>query len=449
MSDLLAVILAAGQGTRMKSRTPKVLHPLAGKPVIDYVVNAAREAGVHQLVVIIGHEAAQLRSHFAGSEVTLVEQDPQLGTGHALQQVLPLIRKHAGPVLVHYGDMPLLGADELSRLIERQRATKAQLSFLAATVEAPLKFGRVVHQPGGRVKIVEWADATEEERDINEVNAGIYCFDGPWLADKLPHLTLSSKGEYYLTELVERAEHPEVVSATSFGDCLGVDTRARLAEAERIIQDRLRRHWMDMGVTFLDPPTAFIDSRTKLGMDTIVYPNTWIEGSEVGEACKIGPGSFIRESHIGNECVVRYSVIESSIVEDSVEIGPFSHLRPKSHIQRAAKIGNYAEIKNSNIGEETQIHHFSYTGDAEVGQRVNVGAGSVTSNFDTETREKSRTIIGDDAALGVDTILRAPVTIGAGALTANGSIVTRDVPPGQLVLGAPARVIREVRKPRR
>jgi bifunctional UDP-N-acetylglucosamine pyrophosphorylase / glucosamine-1-phosphate N-acetyltransferase len=468
--ELLAVILAAGQGTRMKSALPKVLHRIAGKAMVDHVVDAARAAGAGRLVVVAGHGIGPVREHFAGREVELgaqpkikpqdpdagslaeglpavllVEQAPQLGSGHALQQTLPLIGQTGGDVLVLNGDAPLIESGTLQVLAADHRDARMQVSFLAATVEDPRRLGRVVRRDG-RVRIVEWADATEDERQVKEVNAGIYCFDAMWLANELPRLTLSAKGEYYLTELVERAEKVRVVHAGSLASCVGVDTRQALAEAEHIMQDRLRARWMDEGVTFIDPRSAFLDTATRLGRDTIIYPNTFIERSHIGEGSIVGPGSRIQDSQVGAHCQVRESVLESAVLEDGVEVGPFSHLRPGAYVESGAKLGNYVEIKNARIGRNTQIHHFSYTGDAEVGQRVNIGAGTITCNYNSETRAKGLTRIGDDASTGSDTLLVAPVTLGAGAMTGSGAVITHDVPPDTLVVGVPAREIRKVRK---
>jgi bifunctional UDP-N-acetylglucosamine pyrophosphorylase / glucosamine-1-phosphate N-acetyltransferase len=445
MTELLAVILAAGQGTRMKSALPKVLHRVAGKAMVDHVIDAARSAGATRVVVIAGHQLAQMQAHFAGQDVELVEQAPQLGSGHALQQALPQLGQTGGDVLVLNGDAPLVDPGSLQVLAREHTDARMQVSFLAAAVDDPRRLGRVVRK-SGRVHIVEWADASEAERRVTEVNAGIYCFDAVWLVKELPRLTLSKKGEYYLTELVERAERVRVVQAGSLASCVGVDTRQALAEAERIMQDRLRAQWMDEGVTFIDPGSVFLDAASRIGRDTILYPNVILEGADLGEGCIVGPGSRIHGSRVGARCTVRESVLESAVLEDGVEIGPFSHLRPGAYVEAGAKLGNYVEIKNARIGRDTQIHHFSYTGDADLGQRVNIGAGTITCNYNSETGDKSRTTIGDDASTGSDTLLVAPVTLGAGAMTGSGAVVTRDVAPDTLVVGVPAREIRKVRK---
>jgi len=443
--ELLAIVLAAGQGTRMKSALPKVLHRVAGKAMVDHVIDAARRAGATRIIVVAGHQIEQLQAHFTGREVEIVEQAPQLGSGHALQQTLPHLRQTGGDALVLNGDAPLIEPDSLQILANEHADARMQVSFLAAAVDDPRRLGRVIRQDG-RVRIVEWADATEAQRRVTEVNAGVYCFDAVWLVKELPSLTLSNKGEYYLTELVERAERVRVVQAGSLASCVGVDTRQALAEAERIMQDRLRAHWMDEGVTFIDPGSVFLDAASRIGRDAVLHPNTIVRASDIGEGTIVGPGSRIHDSRIGAGCAIRESVLESAVVEDGVEVGPFSHLRPGAYIESGAKLGNYVEIKNARIGRSTQIHHFSYTGDAELGQRVNIGAGTITCNYNSETGAKSRTVIGDDASTGSDTLLVAPVTLGVGAMTGSGAVVTRDVAPDTLAVGVPAREIRKVRK---
>ena len=429
----------------MKSALPKVLHRVAGKAMVDYAVEAAQQAGVNRIIVVAGHHIEQVRAHFDGGTVELVEQAPLLGSGHALQQAVPQLRETGGDVLVLNGDAPLVEPESLRLLAAEHRDARMQASFLAASVDDPRRLGRVIREDG-RVRIVEWAGATEAERRVREVNAGIYCFDALWLVRELPSLTLSSKGEYYLTELIERAERVRVVQAGSLASCVGVDTRQALAEAERIMQDRLRARWMDEGVTFIDPGSVFLDAASRIGRDTILEPNVTIHRSDIGDGSIVGRGSRIEDSRVGAGCTIRESVLESAVVEDRVEIGPFAHLRPGAYVESGVRLGNFVEVKNARIGRDTQIHHFSYTGDAELGQRVNIGAGTITCNYNSETGLKSRTVIGDDASTGSDTLLIAPVTLGAGAMTGSGAVVTRDVAAGTLAVGAPAREIRKVRK---
>ncbi|HEU0166842.1 MAG TPA: bifunctional UDP-N-acetylglucosamine diphosphorylase/glucosamine-1-phosphate N-acetyltransferase GlmU [Chloroflexota bacterium] len=447
MAAFQAVILAAGQGTRMKSSLPKVLHQVAGKAMVDHVVDAARAAGAANVVVVVGHEIDRLREHFAGTEVELVQQEPRLGTGHAVQQAIPRIEAGHGAVVVLYGDAPLLQAATLRELVGRHAASDTQLSLLTATVPDAQRLGRIVRGKGGQIAIREWADASDDERACSEVNPGVYCFDRAWLLAELPRLTLSAKGEYYLTELVQRARRLQAVhtdAITSHVD-IGVDTRQALAEAEQAMQRRLRAHWMDEGVTMLDASTVYLDSESCIGRDTVLEANTHIRRSEIGPGCVIGPGSRIERSRIGARCTIRESVLEEATLEDDVEVGPFSHLRYDTYVERGAKLGNYVEVKNARIGRDTQIHHFSYTGDAQVGQRVNIGAGTITCNYNSETGAKSETAIEDEVSTGSHTLLVAPVRLGRGAMTGSGSVVTHDVSAGQLAVGAPARPRRALR----
>ncbi|MBV9120424.1 MAG: bifunctional N-acetylglucosamine-1-phosphate uridyltransferase/glucosamine-1-phosphate acetyltransferase, partial [Chloroflexi bacterium] len=329
-----AVILAAGQGTRMKSQLPKVLHRVAGKAMVDHVVDAVRGAGVERITVVVGYELEQLRRHFAeANDLVLVQQTPQLGTGHAVQQAAERIAGGPPAVVVVYGDAPLLEAQTVAALLDRHRQANAQLTLLTATVPEPGRLGRILIE-NRRPVIREFAEASEEERAITEVNPGVYCFDREWLLQELPRLSRSPGGEYYLTELAGRADRLQAVHSDDIRSAveIGVDTRQALADAERGMQERLRLYWMESGVTFIDPGSVFLDTTSRFGADCTVYPNSIIELSTIGANCVIGPSTRLHDSLVGDGCVIRESVLESAVVENGVEIGPFSHLRPGSHV---------------------------------------------------------------------------------------------------------------------
>ncbi len=450
MSATAAIVLAAGQGTRMRSRVPKVLHPLAGRPMLWHVLDALAAAGVRRPVVVIGHGAEAVEAALDGA-ADVVRQEPQLGTADATRTGLARVPADARHVLVTHGDVPLLPPEVFQALLREQAEGDAAISLLSARVPDPTGYGRVVRD-GARVRaIVEEVAADEATRGIDEVNVGTYCFDASWLRANVGDVPASAAGEFYLPDLVARAvsggRRVNVVLAERAELTMGVNDRVQLAAAERIARSVVAERHMRAGVTIVDPASTWIDAGVEIGRDARIEPLSVLSGSTViGEEAVIGPRSEIRDSSIGPRSVVWASVVESSSVAEDVQIGPYSHLRPGSRIGAGCRIGNYAEIKNSELGAGTQQHHFSYLGDAQLGERVNVGAGSVTANFDGQ--RKNRTIIGSDAFLGVDTMLRAPITIGAGAKTGAGAVVTRDVAPGATVVGMPARPI-ELRRRRR
>ena len=440
---LVAVILAAGLGTRMRSGLPKILHHVAGEPLISHVLDAARGAGVSDLVLVVGH-LRDLVMTALGDSVRYAIQEPQLGTGHALQQAMRLLDPVPDKVVVLYGDTPLLTSATVSRMVTE--STGAAIVVLAADVPDPTGYGRIVRDGSGDVvAIVEEADATASQRSLTEINSGLYCFDGAWIAANLGKIEKSAKGEYYLTDLVARAvsQHEVVrtVPARDPVEVMGVNDRVQLAEADRVMRDLVCRQLMASGVTIVDPAATYVGKHVSVGADTVIHPGTHLRGRTViGERCEIGPNSIIEDSTVGAECTILASMLERCRVANGVSIGPFSHLRAGADIATGAKIGNYAEVKNSTVGEGVQMHHFSYLGDAEVGERTNVGAGTITCNFDGRTRKKYRTRIGKNVFLGSDTLLRAPIELGDGAQTGAGSVVTKDVPAGALVVGVPARI---------
>lgn len=444
-----AIILAAGQGTRMRSRLPKVLHPLAGRAMIDHVLEALAAAGVEHRVVVTGYGADQLEAALDERTPT-IRQEPQLGTADAVRQGLSRVPSGARHVLVTMGDVPLLPAEVFQHLLREQAEGEATVALLSARMADPSGYGRVVRgADGGARAIVEDGDADAATRAIDEVNVGTYCFDAAWLRANVGQVPASASGEYYLTDLVAMAvgggRRVAVVTAPRAELTTGINDRVALAAAERLLRAEIVERHMRNGVTIVDPATTFIDAAVEIGQDARIEPWTVLKGATViAQDAVIGPQAEIRESRIGPRTVVWASVVEESSVAEDVEIGPYSHLRPGCQIGPRCRIGNYAELKQTRLGAGTQQHHFSYLGDAEVGENVNIGAGTVTANFDGV--QKHRTVIGDGAFIGVDTMLRAPVTIGPGAKTGAGAVVTRDVPAGKTVVGMPARAIEARRR---
>ena len=442
--DLSIVILAAGEGTRMKSDLPKVLHPLAGRPLVVHALQTARRLTDTKPVLVVGCGAEAVTS-VAGDDIIAVEQAEQLGTGHAVLQARDVLRGRADLVLVSYADMPLLTVETLSRLVASQRHSSGPITMLTLMREDPRGFGRVVRDEGGAViKIVEEAVATPEQLAIRELNAGVYCFDGPWLWDHVDQIPLSlPKQEYYLTDLVGMAVgqglNVEAVVAEDADEALGINTRVHLADAESVLRRRINRRWMMGGVTIVDPDTTYIEGGVVIGRDTTLQPNTHLRGeTTVGERCTIGPNTVIEDSTVGDECVVLASVLEQAVMEKGSDVGPFGHLRQGARLCEGAHVGNFGELKASTLGPGAKMGHFSYLGDAEIGAGANVGAGTITCNYDGQ--RKHRTVVEEGAFLGSDTMLVAPVRVGQGARTGAGSVVTRDVPAGALVYGVPARI---------
>jgi bifunctional UDP-N-acetylglucosamine pyrophosphorylase/glucosamine-1-phosphate N-acetyltransferase len=460
MNTYVPVVLAAGLGTRMRSTLPKVLHPLVGLPLLAHVLNALDgissapafeslrlKTRSHRPVVVVGYAAEQVEQAF-GERCTYARQGEQLGTGHAAlaaRDAVDALDPLPQTVLVCYGDTPLISSEALARVLAEHFARQATLTFLTAITEQPSDFGRVVRGVDGRViEIVEMKRATEEQKHIPEVNSGVYCFERAWLWPALSVLPKNGAGEYYLTDLVAMAAGQGRVVATvqgSYDETIGINDRVQLAAAETLLRRRIAEQHMYNGVTILDPVTTYIDAGIEIGQDSVILPGTMISGrTRIGSSCRIGPGTTIDSCTLGNNCIVRNSVLEEAVVEDGVTIGPFSHLRAGAHLARNVRMGNFGEVKNSYIGAETDMHHFSYVGDATVGEGVNIGAGTITCNYDGV--RKNHTTIGDGASIGSDTMLVAPVTVGEHATTGAGAVVTRDVPPWALVAGVPARLLR-------
>jgi bifunctional UDP-N-acetylglucosamine pyrophosphorylase/glucosamine-1-phosphate N-acetyltransferase len=445
---LVAVVLAAGQGTRMRSGHHKVLHQLAGKPLIQRVLGLLDSAGAEHIVVVLGHQADEVRQVLPASVETVIQAE-QLGTGHAVQVAAECLQRFgAERLLVHYGDEALVRPESMQRLIATDIGPATPIALLIARVREPTGYGRVIRLADGTVgSMVEEVDATPEQRAVDEIWSGTMLLDTTWLWSNLDRLPLSAKGEYYLPDLVNLARGQGLtVQATLTQDeeeVLGVNDRLQLAEANAILRRRTLEDLLRSGVTIVDPATTYIEPEVTVEPDTIIQPGCHLRGrSHIARECEIGPNSYIVDSTIGAGSRVWFSVLEGATVGEQVSIGPFSHLRPGAVIEDEVTLGNYAEVKNSRVGRGTQMHHVTYVGDADVGQRVNFGAGTITVNFSSETRAKNRTTVDDDASLGSDTMLVAPVHVGAGAMTGAGAIVTHDIPAGEVWVGAPARLLR-------
>lgn len=442
MATWAGVILAAGKGTRMKSRIPKALHCVAGVEMLSWVKGAVSETPVTLTAAVVGPEFPTQHPCFSNG-MNRVLQGERLGTGHALLQTQSLIAEQADHVLVVNADMPLLTPDTLNRMIDRHLGADAALTLLTCRTEEPGEMGRVIRGPSEEITgVVEWRDANTDIRSSNEVCCGVYCFQSELLWPALQDLSPAPNGEFYITSLIEKAHQSgfsvESVSPADPDEALGVNDRSDLARVTAVAFERTRQRAMARGVTLVDPPSTFIDAPVSLGIDTALEPGVILQGeTSIGGDCTIGPNAIIRDSSIGDECRIQGSVIEGTSIADRVEVGPYCHLRPGARLAEDVHIGNYVEIKETTIGPGTKVGHFSYLGDAEVGANVNIGAGSVTCNYDGES--KNRTIIGDGAFIGSDSMLVAPVRIGARAVTGAGSVVTGDLSDGALAYGVPAR----------
>jgi bifunctional UDP-N-acetylglucosamine pyrophosphorylase/glucosamine-1-phosphate N-acetyltransferase len=411
--------------------------------MVQYVVETARNLEPNHLSVVVGYGADLVRQTL-GDEVVYAMQAEQLGTGHAVQQAEENAAGKAGTVLVLYGDTPLIRTDTLRQMVAHHEATGAAATILSFRPPDPAGYGRIVRDADGEqvLAIVEDPETTPEQRAIGEVNSGILCFRDGWLWPNLGRLEHRPGAELYLTDLVAMAvEQGETVAALPAApiEVIGLDTRLKLAQAEAEMRRRINEYWMLAGVTLVQPEMTFIDAEVEIGADTVIRPNTYLHGkTEIGQGCTIGPGTVIRDSSIGQGCRVELSVVEQATMEDDCDMGPFGHLRKGAHLAKGVHMGNYGEVKNSYLGPGVKMGHFSYVGDAEIGAGANIGAGTVTCNYDG--KRKHKTTIGPQAFIGSGSMLVAPVEIGKGATTGAGSVVKHDVPPGQVAYGVPARV---------
>ena len=431
---MTVVVLAAGKGVRMKSRLPKVLHPVAGRPMLLWSMAAARALDPTRTLVVTNPEQDGVGAVLNGEGET-VSQARQLGTGHALAQVAAAHRT-PGPVVVLYGDVPLLRGETLRALLAEHEKARAAVTILTASLDDPTGYGRIVRARNDVVRdIVEEKDATDEQKNIQEVNSGVYVFSGRELWPALARLENKNRaGEYYLTDIVRLIKGKiHALPIEDKNEILGINDRRQLAQAERVMRQRILDGLMTSGVTITDPATTFIDADVKIGRDTVILPFSFISGeSSIGEKCVIGPFAQVNESTIGDACRIERAHVDKSRLAQDVHIGPFSRLRPGSVLDDGVRVGTHAEIKNSHIGAGTAVAHFSVVLDSDVGANANIGAGTVTANFDG--LNKHRTEIGDRAQVGSDTILVAPVRVGPDAYTAAGSVITSDVPAGSLAI---------------
>ncbi|MGH9340318.1 MAG: bifunctional UDP-N-acetylglucosamine diphosphorylase/glucosamine-1-phosphate N-acetyltransferase GlmU [Acidobacteriota bacterium] len=429
-----ALVLAAGKGTRLKSEKPKVLHELCGKPLIRHMLDKLADLNVRKTFVILGHEAESVWQALPGHDAEIIIQEQQLGTGHAVMTAAPRLQEISGNLLVIYGDTPLLSTETLRRLFEAQEREDADEVLLTAEYENPFGYGRIIRNSQGEpVATIEEKDATPEQRKMQEVNTGSYCFKIDSLLAGLPELTNENQsGEYYITDMLEilrrQGKRVVAVSAESPQETHGINTRAELAEAESHLRRKIAERWMLEGVTMPDPSTVYIDDTVTIGPETTIYPGVVIEGTtQIGAGCKIFAFSHLSNAILEEGVTIDHcSVVRDSRVGKNSTVGPFAHLRQNSDVGEENRIGNFVEMKNSSTGKDTKAVHLSYLGDAELGESVNIGAGTITCNYDGVN--KNKTIIKDGAFIGSDSQLIAPVTVGKDSYVAAGSSITEDIP---------------------
>jgi len=471
MINITAIILAAGQGTRMKSSQPKVLHQILGRPMIAYLLDTLKEEGVTDIVVVVGHQAEAVKAALKDYDLRFVIQEPQLGTGHAVQVAMPGVPPEAATVMVLCGDAPLISGESIAALRQLHRRTDAAVTVQTIELEDGAHYGRVVRAtediryvrikkkpPSDRilkgqvVEIVQAKDAKDRPDllAIREINTGAYCFDATFLLEGLTKIPQSPvTGEIYLTDLIHIARQQgravEALVDPDWEALLGINSRAELAGATRTVKHRINARHLDQGVTLIDPEVTYIESSVRIGKDTVIYPNVYLQGRTViGENCRIEPNVKISDSHLADGVLVRMCcVITDSRLGPGVTLGPFAHLRPGSDLREEVHVGNFVEVKKSVLHEGVKAGHLTYLGDADIGAGANVGAGTITCNYDGE--KKHPTIIGEGAFIGSNTALVAPVTVGAGAYVGAGSTITKDVPPGKLGVAR----ARQVNKDRR
>ena len=451
MDRLVGIILAAGEGIRMKSRIPKVLHLFSGKELLRYPVELLGNVGVERIIVVVSPANQDAVKKLLGDSVEYAVQSSKTGTAGAVESAASLVRDGGQQVVVMGGDSPLIAEDSMKNLIEGHIEGSRQMSILSGMVQNSLGLGRIDRDQGDQQSVLGIVEANDDgdrddQRDDQwvEVNSGVYCFRSDWLWENLAQVKPGNGPERYLTDLAGiAANQGQKVSAIPTNDpteVLGINNRVELAKLEDIQRQRIREHWMMEGVTITDPSSVMIDAGVSIGQDTVLLPNTMLLGkTTIGANCAIGPGSMIRDSEVGDDCRVTSSAMENAVMENGVDVGPFSHLRPGAYLESGVHIGNYVEVKESRFAAGAVMGHFGYIGDASIGARVNVGAGTVTCNYDG--KNKHRTVVEENVFIGCDTMLVAPVTIGAGAVTGAGAVVTKNVPSARLAVGVPAKIV--------
>lgn len=447
MQHVISVILAAGEGKRMKSKNSKVTHKLCGKPMIEWVYDAVRLSGISDVAAVVGHRADQIK-RVLENKVAYVEQKEQLGTGHAVMQAKGYLKDKEGYAFILYGDTPLITSETIANTIEFHKKNSYSATVITAEVDNPKGYGRIVRDKNGDVvKIVEHKDASEYEKNIKEINSGMYCFNIKHLREALGELdNNNSQGEYYLTDTLEILVNKGLkVGAFKIDDpneIKGINDRIQLAEASKILRRRILNKYMESGVTILDPDNTYIDEGVRIGMDTVIYPGTILEGKTViGEDCIIGPNSRLVDATVGNEVEVNSSIILESFIDNNTRVGPFAYIRPGSKIGKNVKIGDFVEIKKSTIGDKSKVPHLAYVGDTDMGRNVNFGCGSITANYDG--KRKYRTVIGDNTSVGSNVNLVAPVVVRNDTYIAAGSTITEEVPENSLAIARSRQTIKE------
>lgn len=437
MKSFSVVILAAGAGTRMKSSLPKVMHKLSGKPLINWVIDAVNVLKPDNIVVVLGHKSEAVEENLKDKKVKIVYQKEQLGSAHALMQAQKVLKNYEGDVLVMCGDVPLVKTSTLSSLLKSNVKNKSSVTVLAAKVDDPFGYGRIVKNGNVLEKIVEEKDAAEQEKLIDEINSGIYCFDKNIWKALLKVKPNNAKKEYYLTDTIEilkrSGKKAMSVTAKNASELRGINTRLELHEAEMALQEEKITALFEKGITFIDANNVYISYDAEIGQDTVIYPGAFIDtGVKIGKKCIIQGSSYIKNSEIADNVSVLYSYVNGAKIGKGSKIGPFSHIRPASVLKDNVKVGNFSETKKAVISKNSKVNHLSYIGDAEIGEDVNIGAGTITCNYDGKNKHK--TVIGSNSFVGSNVNLVAPVNVGKGALIAAGSTITNDIPSGKLAI---------------